>query len=346
MNMSSSKHSDNEVLIIGNEILKMLQDDLMTTLETGLRKRWGSNWFEDCLIRDDIQNIEIKRDLQFILKQIVQKNNGNFRLALAEILFTEQRLSKLQLDSLANIQKFRNMWAHPESSNMTLSLLQDLSNQVVLFYGPMINSLVDYCKFVLRFKESDDDAIPKILANSVLFRRHLSEVNGIVEGITENSKLLSQISQLKDKLDKSNNYIHDNEAIIPGYESLKYSDLDQTLATLNHGASTLLKSYAYLHIALAAESLKIISISKSLSKDKQVSELIRDFESEESLKSISQIGPRFTEIAKMAGEMLADDCKCQICEVIGSGFVIIGEIKNLTEFTSQIYTLITKHDFS
>lgn len=346
MNMPPSKHSDNEVLIIGNEILKMLQDDLMNTLEAGLAKRWGLNWFEDCLILDDIQNIDIKRDLQFILKQIVQKNNGNFRLALAEILFTEQRLSKIQLDSLANIQKFRNSWAHPDSLNMTLSRLQDLSNQILLFYGPKINPLVDYCAFILRFEESDDEAIPRILANSVLFRRHLGDVTGIIEGLADNTQLLAQVSQLKDKLEKSRNYVSDSAEIIPGYQSLKYSELDDTITMLRHASSSLLKSYAKLHILLAMESLKTISISKSLSKDKQVKELIREIESEESVKSFSRITPILSGIAETARESIADDCQCQICEVSPSGFGILGDVHNLTKVTSQIYTLITKHDLS
>lgn len=345
MSMNNIEHPGDEVLVLGNEILKMLQDNLMKSLETGLAKRWGIEWFRDCSIVESRALDEIKPDLQFILKQIVQKNNGNFRLALAETLFKEQRLSKQQLDALANIQKSRNAWAHPDSSRMTITLLRDLSNQILNFYGPLNNSLVDYCSFILSFQENDDEAIPKILANSVLFRRHIGKVNNLLEGITENANLLAQIIQLEDKLKKSPNQLQNTFGLIPGYESLTYEDLEDNLEALGHATSSLYKSYNNLNLLILIESMKVISISNAISKNAEVKSLVSDIESEKSLEGLMAF---FKQIQQVTEDwpVIPEDCKCDWCSVFPSNTGMLSEVNAITKVTERIHEIsrVTKKE--
>ena len=336
--MNHIEHPGDEVLVLGNEILKMLQDNLMESLETGLAKRWGIEWFRDCSILESRALDELKPDLQFILKQIVQKNNGNFRLALAETLFKEQRLSKQQLDALANIQKSRNAWAHPDSSRMTITLLRDLSNQILHFYGPLNNSLVVYCSFILSFQENDDEAIPKILANSVLFRRHIGKVDNLLEGITENANLLAQIIQLEDKLKKSPNQLQNTSGLIPGYESLTYEDLEGNLEFLKHSTFSLFKNYYYLNLIILGESFKMLFISKATAKNPEIKSLVSDFESKKSLEAVMGLFKEIQERLKDAENRLVipEDCNCQWCSDFGSNIGMISEVSAITKVTERI----------
>ena len=135
MSTNSKASASDEIHVLGNEILKTFQDEIMALLEKSLSIKWGDDWLTLCTISDSEKSAEVKKDLQFILKQLVQKNNGNFRLAISQELFSTDRLKKDQLESLAKIQEFRNLWAHPDSGLMTLSMLRKLASSIVRFYG-------------------------------------------------------------------------------------------------------------------------------------------------------------------------------------------------------------------
>ena len=342
MDSKRSENSADEILVLGNELLKMFQDELLITLEHFLAKQWGPEWLTKCSILDGTNSDAPKKDLQFLLKQIVQKNNGNFRLALAKNLFEEQKLTKIQLDALMQIQKHRNEWAHPDSAKLRLNLLQELANQILSFYGGKTNAVVEYCAFILRFEEKDQDAIPRILANSVLFRKHVGKIDNLVQGIAENANLLAEITQLKDKLKKSPTTTFEPTGLIPGYEYLTYEELQKTLDALLHSTTSLLRTFVLLNMALGAESMKVLSISKSLTRSKAVKNLIEDYESKKNLESLATMLQDLTKVGEDFAGYTPEDCDCQFCVTFGKGFAMMSEVRIATELTTQIYSLIRK----
>jgi len=336
MSQENPNQTSNEVFVLGNEILKMLQDDLFQKLEIELESRWGKEWLAECSILENGTQTEVKSDLQFLLKQLIQKNNGNFRLAIAKGLFGEHKLTKIQLDTLASIQGFRNSWAHPNSDEMTLTLLRELSREILTFYSDKRNPLVEYCSFILSFKESDSEALPRILANSVLFRKHVGIVDGLVQGIAENANLLAQITQLKDKLKKSPTQEYVGAAIIPGYENFTYDSLENTLNTLGHTSISLFQSYVNLNIALAAESMKTLAILKNTSKNRKITKFIKEYDSEK-LSELAEEIQSLSELAKLNKELLTPNCECDYCSNFDVGLGMMSYIRKATNLTSQIY---------
>lgn len=342
MKLENSNQSSDEVFVLGNEILKMLQDDLFLRLSTELESRWGTNWLAECSILDDSQGAEIKSDLQFLLKQLIQKNNGNFRLALSKEIFGAVRLTKTQLEALASIQRYRNSWAHPDSNRMTLTLLRELSAKILLFYGEVTNPLVEYCLFILSFKESDSDALPKILSNSVLFRKHVGIVDGLVQGIAENANLLAQITQLKEKLKKSPHQEYSGSAIIPGYESLTYDTLENTLNTLGHASNSLFQTFVHLNIGVAAESMKTIAILQKTSKNRVITKILKEYGTEQ-LTDLANEMNELTKMAKDNTELLTPKCVCDFCyHFEGRGLGMMEEVKRATILTTNIYNSVQK----
>ena len=342
MAKENTNQSSNEVFVLGNEILIMLQEDHFSILELELKSRWGSEWFMDCSILDSNQKNELKNDLQFLLKQIIQKNNGNFRLALSKRLFREPKLTKSQLEALSAVQGFRNSWAHPDSTHMTLTTLRELAFQILNFYGKETNPLVDYCSFILKFQKNDDEAIPRILANSVLFRRHVEKVDNLVHGMTENVNLLAQITQLKDTLKNSKErYLEDND-LIPDYENIEFKKLQDSLVIATHIAISFFKAYYYLNMAVAQESLKTISIAKKLSKSKKIKILIDDFEATGRLEELMTKIELLKEASKELDSTL-EDCLCEFCTNYKK-MGIISDVHNLTEISKQIVSVISKID--
>jgi hypothetical protein len=335
------ENSDDEVFLIGNEILKMFQDDLMKSLETGLSKRWGLSWFSECSILDDDKREETKQDLQFILKQVLQKNNGNFRWAIAENLFAEQRLSRNQLDSLSNIQKSRNFWAHPDSSQMTLTHLRGLAKQILDFYGSPRGKLVDYCKFILLFDSSDNNALPRILANSVLFRRHVGKVDEIVQGLQQNKNFVARIAELEKQLEKSPKQNLELVGIIPGFENLKYENLQDTLKVLIHASQSLAYSVYHLNMLLGIEIMKVIGIADNLSINKETRLLMSDFNSPENLGVLSDKMNEIAECLKSSSAVPPENCDCMFCSIYPKATT--GSLFNTeTDLTTQIYFSVEK----
>jgi hypothetical protein len=342
MSHESLNQSSNEVFIIGNEILKMLQDDLFSTLQLELKSRWGDDWFSECSILDNNQSAELKTDLQFLLKQVIQKNNGNFRLALSKGIFGEMKLTKTQIESLASIQGFRNSWAHPDSDQMTLTLLRELSTEILLFYGRKTNPLVEYCSFILSFKESESDVLPKILSNSLLFRKHVGIVDGLVQGITENANLLAQITQLRGKLKKSSTQEYVGSANVPGYENFSYDSLENTLNTLGHASVSLFQTFVNLNVAIAAESMKAIGILQKTSKDRKIVQLLKEYGTEQLTELANEMN-ELIEMAKKNDELLTPNCLCDFCsEFQGRSLGMMHEIKRATILTTNIYNSVVK----
>lgn len=319
MSELAPEKTSNEVLILGNELLMMLQENLFSHLQSEFELRWGSNWLAECSILEKSNHGEPKSDLQFLLKQVCQMNNGNFRLAISKQLFGELKMTKEQLESLSKIQVFRNSWAHPIAEQMTLSLLRELSIEILKLYGNQRNSLVDYCSFIRNVKGNDFDALPRILANSVLFRKHIGIIDNLVANIAENSNLLAQITQLKDRIKMSPNHNYVGSGVVPGYENLTFDELRDTIDSLLHTSITAIRSIVNLNAYVALESLKLGATVKKYCNDGQILDLLQKFESQEMLE-LSEIIPELVKFeSELAiGEVIPQECTCSFCK-LGTG---------------------------
>ena len=123
---NSAHNSGNAIYVLGQELLLEFGNLLADTLEQNLSARWGSNWFEECLSDGGRDSRSSKRDLHFLLKEIVDRNNHNFRNAVASAFFATSTLHRTQIESLASLMKARNLWAHPERT-IVLKDLKKLS---------------------------------------------------------------------------------------------------------------------------------------------------------------------------------------------------------------------------
>ena len=189
----------NEIFVVGNEILKNFQDDIYNVLETNLKPLWGENWFELCVIESSSQ-AKSQKDLQGLLRQILFHNNGNFRLALAKGLFQNDKMTKIQLDLLSDIQNQRNLWAHPDETNLSAEQLRKLATNILQFLGQNKTDLSERCDFIIKANLKDDNLIPKILMNSNLFKKHIDSINEIFSNSDSKSFLESEIMRLRDKV--------------------------------------------------------------------------------------------------------------------------------------------------
>ena len=226
----------NEILVVGNEILKNFQDDIYDVLEIGLKPLWGDNWFEECIMESP-SHTKSQKDLQGLLRQILFHNNGNFRLALAKGLFQNEKMTKIQLDLLSDIQIQRNLWAHPDEVNLNAEQLRKLASNILQFLGKNKSDLSDRCDFIIKANLKDDNSIPKILMNSNLFKKHIDSINEIFSNSDSKSFLESEIMRLRDKV----SYL----------EALKKTGKDKSsvdITSIYHFSVDMLASYTFFQV--------------------------------------------------------------------------------------------------
>lgn len=312
MGTNSDVRISDEIHVLGNELLKNFQDEIMNVLEKNLSARWGDDWLMQCTISDSEKFVEVKKDLQFILKQVVQKNNGNFRIAISQELFNADRLKKEQIESLAKIQDFRNSWAHPDSELMTLSLLRKLATTIIDFYGNIKNNLVKYCSFILSFNESDGEAIPKILVNSSIFKRHLSSIDNIMKNIEENSNLMGKIYDLNKKMEEYKKNGINGKSVVPGYSSMTYDALLEISSVSSHMAKGFMGAYYVMNLKLAVANLRLLIEMKESTESKKIELLIENWE-EDNLQTFNESLKKLMENRESMD--FPEGCDCQFCSV-------------------------------
>lgn len=304
----------NEIFVVGNEILKNFQDDIYKVLEANLKPLWGDNWFEQCVI-DSTTQAKPQKDLQGILRQILFYNNGNFRLALAKGLFQNDKMTKIQLDLLSEIQIQRNVWAHPDEINLNSEQLRKLASNILQFLGGNKTDLSDRCDFIIKANLKDDNLIPKILMNSNLFKKHIDSINEIFSSSDSKSFLESEIMRLREKV----SYL----------EALKRTEKDKAAVNTNsvyHFSVDMLANYIFLQVIYVNVFL-LMHYSLNSTSNKAIKDLVDGFEHVEELQSeIAELMEQYGTVDKIRQEnMGTKQCKCEYCQQIGenttSGFL-------------------------
>jgi len=309
--MVNQENYSNEIFVLGNELLISFQDEIFAALEKQLMPRWGRDWLERCLILEDKVKFKYSKDLQIILRQVLVSNNGNFRWALATEFFKNNKLSKSQLDALANIQIGRNSWAHPSGDYMTLTNLQKLSKNIIKFYEGNVNQITEYCTFIISFKSDDELPVPKILMNSALFKRHLGQIENIFTDIKNNPKLEAKIIDLQSEITK----LRDGSLI-----SNNNGSDDFTFVL--HMLTDTLATNSRLKLMLAGLSTGLLSKygSKHI-RSRKLQKRMKDFEK----KHLTEFAEEFAILVKMNEEAVemqknstgTNHCRCQFCKVVG-----------------------------
>jgi len=304
----------NEIFVVGNEILKNFQDDIYNVLEIHLKPLWGDNWFEQCIIESPSQ-AKSQKDLQGILRQILFHNNGNFRLALAKGIFKNDKMTKIQLDLLSDIQIQRNLWAHPDEININAEQLRKLASNILKFLGDHKTDLSDRCDFIIKANLKDHNLIPKILMNSNLFKKHIDSINEIFSNSDSKSFLESEIMRLRDKV----SYL----------EALKKTGKDNSsvdITSVYHFSVDMLANYIFLQVIYINVFL-LMKYSLNSSSDKEIKGLVDKFgDGEELQNEMSEILIQYHTIDEIRQEKMGTkNCKCEYCKLLGdkrtSGFL-------------------------
>ena len=239
--------------------------------------------------------------------------------------------------SLAKIQEFRNLWAHPDTDLMTLSILRKLASAIVEFYGINENNLVEYCNFILSFNEADGEAMPKILVNSSIFKRHVSNVDNIMKSIDENANLMGKIIDLNKKMEEYKKNGVDGKSLVPGYTSTTYEDLLESNIMAAHMATGFVGAYYVMNLKLGIANMKRLILIKNSTKNKEVKLLIENYE-----KSAAQtLKEEVAALTELRSSMdFPEGCDCQFCSSMDpSAIGVWGPVSRLEEFIDEISSM-------
>lgn len=163
---SNSNNSGSPVFVLGQEFLLDFGVLLAGALESNLSARWGDDWFKKCISDTEASARTSKDDLHFLLKETLDRNNHNFRVAIAHEFFSTTILHKTQLDALESVMKARNLWAHPERTIH----LKDLKKLAVALLCILVTDqpLKQKCQKVMLMKDATD-SLEKIAVLTNLF---------------------------------------------------------------------------------------------------------------------------------------------------------------------------------
>ena len=304
----------NEIFVVGNEILKNFQDDIYNVLEINLKPLWGDSWFDQCLIENSSQ-AKSQKDLQGLLRQILFHNNGNFRLALAKGLFKNEKMTKIQLDLLSDIQNQRNLWAHPDGINLNAEQLRKLAISILQFLGENKTDLSNRCDFIIKANLQDDNSISKILMNSNIFKKHIETINEIFSNSESKSFLESEIMRLRDKV----SYL---EALKKSGSRKNSMDIESAY----HFSVDSFAKYLFLQV-IYINVFQLMHYSLNSTNEKAIKELVDGFNHLDGLQTeISELMEQYETVDKIRQEnMGTKHCKCEYCKQLGenstSGFL-------------------------
>ena len=93
----SQNNSGNPIFVLGQEYLLDFAQFLSNSISSFLLEKWGEDWFEQCVVKEGHVQIEDMSDLSFLLRQILDLNNHNFRFALGMSTFGTAQMQKPHL---------------------------------------------------------------------------------------------------------------------------------------------------------------------------------------------------------------------------------------------------------
>jgi hypothetical protein len=286
--MSVSSNVGNPVYVLGQEYILEFGQLLAENIEIFLEKQWGSDWFDQCVSDGSQIGKTSMRDLSFLMRQILDLNNHNFRLAIAMTFFGTTKMEKPHLTALEQIRKLRNLWAHPDRT-IEMKDLSRLSFNIIAVV-PSTMTLAKKCSKSLAVSENEGHlsqiasmtSISKLYQNSVEYK---SEMAIALREFT------SQIKANSDNSDLSQNFVAQNHLL-----NNLYLNFQVTQA---------------LYHSLMMDSLIDIRDKRNgrkLLNDKALEELFRDLDTNSALNLAAEFSD------SLSGEIGREVCSCAFCE--------------------------------
>jgi len=177
---------NDEVRQVGFSLLSEYQNGLFLEIERILEPIYGDNWFQLCLSVDKWKGKNPSKDLYSLLKEVLDFNNQNFRMAIAKTTFDRHSLTAVELAELGKIFKYRNKWAHDQS---------DIESQVNLTDLRELTGLVK--KYALN--ESTKLSCDEILKSKSTIELMLS-IPAVARNLPENLRTIEQINNIESLL--------------------------------------------------------------------------------------------------------------------------------------------------
>jgi len=300
----NSSNVGNPIYTLGQELILEFTEALSSRISIFLSSTWGENWVEECTIQDSSANQIRITDLNFILRQTLDLNNHNFRIAIAKEFMSRNMLEKSHLQSLEMIRKSRNLWAHPDRV-LGLRDLHLLAMNISVFVQNG-ESLGTKCREImsLSMKEEHLNAIANITKISRDYQHS-------IEYRSELAKTLKEFAKRAESNNNDGNFkrhymsvIHTSENLWINFlilQSLYYQLLFDRLAEIREPRTGRLK--------ISSEIL-----------DK----LYRDLDTKKALSFAKDYA------TKIANDETRNNCDCDFCELFeSSGFVELKEQSQL-----------------
>jgi len=286
-------NSGNPIYVLGQELLLEFAQFLETCISSFLLKRWGEDWFNQCAVKDGRPQLEDMRDLSFLLRQILDLNNHNFRAAIGISVFGEAQMQKPHLLALEQIRKSRNFLAHPNR----IVKLYDLSRLAFNIQAivPASTPLASKCASILTTNEKSEH-LTKIAS--------LTEINRKYRNSAEyRSEVARSIKVFTDRIADFNSKSEDNYMFI----------------AQNHLLRSLWWNWLILqplHYTLLWDSLlekRNPRTGARLLSDSQLEELSRELDTAGGFQLAEEFLRELYEDTDLA------NCKCEFCRIVGNG---------------------------
>ena len=296
----SENNTGNPIFVLGQEYLLDFTQLLSKELEKFLLEKWGEDWFEQCAVREPNISPDSMNDLSFLMRQILDLNNHNFRVAMAMSFFGKMQMEKPHLTALEMIRKSRNFWAHPNR----LIKLNDLNKLAFNIRAliPASEPLAERCARLLSTEERSD---------------HLS----VIASMTEINRIYRNTTEYRTEMAKSL-----SEFTTHIKELSEHKEFDPVFTAQNHMLRNLWVNFLVTQPVFYAMQLDCL-IDKRDQKtgyktfsDKHLLELQRNLDTEGGLRLASDYAD------SLKTEIGSSNCDCEFCkDIAGSGPVFFHE---------------------
>ena len=285
-----NNNAGNPIYVLGQEYILEFSDLLAKTIEQFLKQKWGDNWFQECAITEPNSSKEMHFDLSFLLKQLLDFNNHNYRMAIAYPFFKSNQLQKPHLTALEQIRKSRNLWAHP-SRVLNLKDLTKLSFNIIAVI-PQDSPLAIKC------------------SNSLSVSPNIGH-HSLIASMTEISQIYKNTSEYKSEMAK---LLKELNSQIEKYST--HPEFDSLFIAQNHLLNNLYLNFQIiqnLYHAMMLDNLIDLRDPKDGRKmlsDNALEELYRDLDTDQAMKIAAEFGE------SLKSEIGRDKCFCDFCKSI------------------------------
>ena len=294
--MQTTNNVGNPIFVLGHEIILEFSDFLAKTIESFLSKKWGENWFENCITKEENYSRDSKTDLNFLIRQTVDLNNQNFRVAIALSLFGKAHIEKPHLDALNLIRKSRNFWAHP-SREVTQKDLNKLTLNIIAIV-PTSHALAKKCSQSLVIDQKQGH-LSKFAELTSIYNLYLNTA----EYKSEVANTLSEFTNFIKENRNSNNY------------NKMFTSQNHLLNNLYANFQIIQAMYFSLLLDNIIEMRNPRNGAKFLAEE-DIDDLYRNLNTDKSL----EVARKFAESLRQ--ELGSDICGCDFCKLFPTVFPV------------------------